>query len=126
MQRGEFVFAGNAVLVEVSPEARVGVLSAGCVKHAVVVGIEIGERGEAVGGLPAVGEYGVDAEDIDSPLNFRCSHPGYAPGKPPYRGRWPTAKTQGEGSRAIVFPNRFRKPEPSNALRSAFGAAPLS
>ena len=60
----EFALVGDAVLVEVAPNLDVGVLGVGAVELAVVVGIEVGERGEAVGGPLAVTQCRVGAEEF--------------------------------------------------------------
>ena len=59
-------FAGirDAVLIEVAPDLNVGVLGIGIAEDAIVVAVEVGECGKAVGGFLAVGQEGVDAEEF--------------------------------------------------------------
>jgi len=60
----QFVGLADAVLVAVAPEADVGELGVESAEEAVVVAVEVGQGGEAVGGFLAVGEHGVDAEEF--------------------------------------------------------------
>ena len=59
----QFVGLAEAVLVQVAPEADVGVLGIRCVEELVAVAIEASEGGEAVGGVQGAAGEGFGADD---------------------------------------------------------------
>ena len=60
----QFAGIGDAILVQVAPDANIGELGVKAAEEAVVVAVEVGERGKAAGGFLAVGHDGVDAEEF--------------------------------------------------------------
>ena len=60
----QFVRRTHAILVEVAPEADVGELGIEAAELAVVVAVEVGERGKAAGGLLSAAENSIDTEEF--------------------------------------------------------------